>query len=374
MQQSNLERQISDLMKKHISNNFPPGVAVAAYLGGASPIQIALAQGLAVLDPSTPATKQTIFELGSITKVFTGTLMAVNFTALNDPVTKYLLDTSDNPALQNVTLQQLATHTSGFPKDVSQKDFPGEHKDGAYYLFHGEAPAADSALLNFWKNWNPNTYSNDCSPCPTGTCWQYSNVGFVTLGYAAAAVAEMNYNQMLQEKITGPLGMPATAAQVPSNFPKAQGYVKGKDGQPVPAKGEAEDLKSNAEDMLKWLAAQLAPPGPVRTGILYAQDTYFLAKNQCAGSKEPTIYNMGLGWQMRPLDMSNPSSPTLYLKDGASGLGGQSCWMGFVGDLNAGVTVLTNAVGAPQKPAYLGHKILELLVGQTVSPEPEELS
>jgi beta-lactamase class C len=370
MQQSNLEQEIYSLMGDYLDNNYTPGVAVAAYQSGAAPI--VLARGFAVLKPdqNVEVTTKTVFELGSVTKVFTATLMAFNFSALNDPITKHLPYTIANPALANITLQQLATHTSGFPKDVTEKDFSGPGKDGATYLFQDQKPPEDSALFNFWNKWNPTDYSNECSSCPVGTCWQYSNVGFVTLGYAAAG---LNYTSMLQEKITGPkvLNMPATGANVSASFPKAQGYVRNKQGEIELAKGEAADLKSNAEDMYNWLKAQFSPPASLENAINIAQDTFFRASEQCVGSQKPTVYDMGLGWQMRPLNKTSDSQ-RLFLKDGASGLGGQSCWIGYVFNPNAGVVVLTNGVGAQKKPASLGLQILGKLLDQTINIGVEE--
>jgi hypothetical protein len=183
--------------------------------------------------------------------------------------------------------------------------------------------------------------------------------------------SQLEYNSLLQEKITGSkvLDMPATAAQTPANLPKAQGYKYGKNGIEQ-AQGEAADLKSNALDMYNWLKAQLFPPASVQNAINLTQDKYFFASNQCAGSKKPTLYDMGLAWQMRPLDQS-PNSPQLFIKDGATGLGGQSCWMGYVFNPNAGVVVLTNGVGAKQPPSFLGLQILNTLLGKAIPSEPE---
>jgi beta-lactamase class C len=365
-QQSALEQEIYALMGDYLDRYYTPGIAVAAYQDGTPPIL--LGRGLAVIETGTDVTTQTVFELGSITKVFTATLLALNPGALKECVIKHLPAKVTNKALEQITLVELATHTSGFPEDVPAK-MGGEGGDGAIYLFQDQAPPSNSALVSFWNKWDPTDYPNDCSTCPVGSCWQYSNVGFVTLGYAAAGT---HYNSLLADRITGSKGlnMPATGAIIPANFPKAQGYVD-KDGKPVPAKGEAADLKSNAEDMYTWLTAQISQRGPLQAAILDTQDVFFRASQQCTGNKRPTVYDMGLAWQMRPLNNS-PQSQQLYVKDGASGLGGQSCWMGFVSNPNAGVVVLTNGVGAQQPPSYLGLQILGKLLGQSIDVALQE--
>src|SRR5262249_1030157 len=156
---------------------------------------------------------------------------------------------------------------------------------------------------------------NYCSPCKVGTCWQYSNVGFVTLGYA---VAGTQYNSQLEANITGrkQLNMRSTAAQPPAGAKVAQGYVM-KNGAVHPAKGEAEDLKSNANDMLVWLRAQLGigdVPKPLASAIALTHNTYFTPQQQCAQANKPIKFNMGLAWQFHALPKSDL---TLYIKDGS---------------------------------------------------------
>lgn len=187
-------------------------------------------------------------------------------------------------------------------------------------------------------------------------------MGFVTLGYAAAGE---QYNSQLAANITGlqQLNMSSTAAQIPPTAPKAQGYHK----NGTAATKEAEDLKSNANDMLIWIKAQLgvgSVPQALASAIALTQKTYFTSKQQCAQSKHPINFNMGLAWQIHPLP---GTKIILFIKDGASGLGGQSCWVGFVPERKAGVAVLTNGVGAKPAPSALGLQILDTLLGLPLS-------
>ena len=175
------------------------------------------------------------------------------------------------------------------------------------------------------------------------------------------------YNTQLASQITGAqqLNMPSTATQAPAGAPVAQGYVK-KDGIVQPAAGEAEDLKSNAQDMLVWLKAQLGigkVPSALASAIALTHKTYFTPKQQCAKANKPIKFDMGLAWR-HALPETNL---TLFIKDGSSGLGGQTCWVGFIPKKKIGVAVLTNAVGASQAPAALGIQILDTLLGLSVS-------
>ncbi len=368
----NLTQNIKDLMDNYIAPGYPPGVAVAAYISGKESLELTLGRGLANKESGLKAGPEVIFELGSVTKVFTATFLALRPSLLNDPLSKHLPVKIHNPLVEQVTLKQLATHIAGFPEDVPE-EFGGDGRDGAIYLFQDQAPPVCSALEKFWNEWNPTDKrgNNYCWPCQVGTCWQYSNVGFVTLGYA---VAGAQYNTQLTAQITGPqqLNMPSTGAQPPSGAKLAQGYLK--NGKAAP--GEAPDLKSNALDMLIWLKAQLNSikmSSPLNRAIMATHDLYFTSAQQCqcVQSKHPIQFNMGLGWQIRALQMQG-TSQNLYAKDGVSGLGGQSCWMGFVPDQNAGVVVLTNGVGADEPPAALGLQILDTLLGLPVSVRPPE--
>lgn len=358
---ADLTSNIVDLIDHYLASGYPPGAAVAAYHGEHEPFELTIGRGLANKQSELKAGPEVVFELGSVTKVFTATLLALQPSILSDPLSRHLPVTVNNANLADVTLQQLATHTSGFPRDVPQK-IKGPGKDGAVYLFRDQAPPSDSALVKFWNQWGSTDTPNYCSPCKVGTCWQYSNVGFVTLGYAAAGVG---YNTQLAANITGPqqLNMPSTAAQVPPDAKKAQGYHPNGNA----ATKEAEDLKSNANDMLIWIKAQLGVgsiPQALASAIALTQKTYFTSQQQCAQSKHPIKFNMGLAWQIHPLP---GTKIMLFIKDGASGLGGQSCWVGFVPERKAGVAVLTNGVGAKPAPAALGLQILDTLLGLPLS-------
>lgn len=363
-EQDGYAKTIAGLMDNYLAANFTPGVAVAVHYSEKGNLDVVLGRGLANKEPVLNASPEVIFELGSVTKVFTATLLALQPKILDDPLSEHLPVAVNNPLLKQVKLKELATHTSGFPREVP-RIILGPGNDGGMYLFHDQAPPAGSALVEFWNSWKPDDKPNYCHPCKIGTCWQYSNVGFVTLGYAAAGTA---YNTQLASQITGPqqLNMPSTAAQAPAGAVVAQGYVK-KDGQVQPAKGEAEDLKSNAQDMLVWLKAQLGigkVPSALASAIALTHKTYFTPKQQCAKANKPIKFDMGLAWQMHALAETNL---TLFIKDGSSGRGGQSCWVGFIPKKKIGVAVLTNAVGAAQAPAALGIQILDTLLGLPVS-------
>jgi len=152
--------------------------------------------------------KNTIFEIGSITKVFTSILLAEavreNLAQFDDPVSTHLTELKfkkDSP-FQSITLSELATHTSGLPR------LPVDLSDGADrenpYVHYNEQRLTQS-LIDFRNKQleNPGEYS-------------YSNYGTGILGYVLTQIYEQTYRDLLKEKILDPLNM--TSTDVPTRF------------------------------------------------------------------------------------------------------------------------------------------------------------
>ena len=344
------EGPIAELIRKHMENTQTPGIAVGLYDGNHEPSGQIFPQGYANFESKRPVSPELVFEIGSVTKVFTSTLLGYRPEILDEPLAEHLPIKGRNPELRRVRVVNLATHTSGFPPNVE-----GPGRDGGPYLFHDRLPPVDSAILKLWRNWAPTHPLNGyCRTCGVGTCWNYSNVGFVTLGFV---VAGDHYNQVLKEKITGPLSMKGTSANPPEGSPLADGYVF-KNGERHPATGRDVDLKASALDMISWIKAQVQPyeveDQALGAAIVQTHQKRFFASQQCPQS-QPIHFDMGLGWQIHPfLD----TGLTIAIKDGGTFLGGQSCWVGFIESKKLGVAVLTNMIGGKSSPAELGLQIL----------------
>jgi CubicO group peptidase (beta-lactamase class C family) len=342
---------INKVIDDCLHGGYPSAVSVAFYYADSDPQELTIAKGIVNRELNLPASPDVIFELGSVTKVFTSTLLGFDPDLLDQPLRKHLPIQASNPNLEQVTLKMLGTHTSGFPRDVPHKSGPGA--DGGLYLFHDEEPPADSALVHLWENWTPREKDNYCSACTPGTCWQYSNVGFVTLGYA---VAKNAYNSLLREKVTGPLKMNSTGAQIPDSALLALGYPK--TGETEYPCGQLQDLKSSGNDMLTWIKANLgviSMPKPLSDAIVVTHKTWFEASQQCRQPHVPPIhFDMGLAWQKSFL---RNSSFLMWAKDGGGNC--SSCWIGFIPEKQIGVAVLTNGSHADQTPTDLGISILQ---------------
>lgn len=199
----------------------------------------------------TPPTPRTIFSIGSITKTFTAALFANGVSTRPDcldwdsGLKRYLGSTGDlSPILQRITPRMLAQHTSGLAPDSTGPE------DGVG-LFLKDPSAAPPSLVDLWRTHN--------SPQP-GSCWVYSNLGFVTLGFTAVSAYGcaagsniQSYQRLLRDQITTPLNMPDTLTIVPDGAPVARAYPNGRGV----SSGAASDIKSSAADMHTWLLAHL---------------------------------------------------------------------------------------------------------------------
>lgn len=336
------------------------GISVALYYPKDSTVPGFCKYGSA--GPNIDITPETVYGLGSLTKVFTAALAAYlseqgKIGDLNATLVGPYLPVS-GPYWEKVTFEQFATQTSGMPRVA----------DGPYanQLFNDQPPPPNQ--ISWWNN-NQNGFLDNL------TCWLYSNAGFVTLGFAVAAAAEQGYTALLNEAITGPLDMPNTfaASDVPPDAGLAWGYNSDQSEVSITC---AADLKSSAQDMLTFLAAvyeamQLQASGGSLTPLQWALwDTaqVWIPNPYTCPDHTPTSFSMGLGWQIPTIDSSQ-----VLVKDGLTSLGGCSCWAGLTRYDPAvppvGIALMTNQVNVP--PDLTGHTIFqEILQGSSASDEP----
>lgn len=195
----------------------------------------------------------TLFEIGSVTKVFTALLLAdmVHRKELgfDDPVDRYLPSGFRTPQRNGraITLADLATHTSGlpyFPFPVATTPHPLEAL-GRFTVSDLRSWLADLAL------------SRD-----PGAQWEYSNVGYGVLGLALANRAGMTYDALLDRRVIGPLGLEDTTLHPRGEATRR--LAVGHDATLAPIApidlgifAPAGALRSTAADLLTFLGAAL---------------------------------------------------------------------------------------------------------------------
>ncbi|RFM27650.1 serine hydrolase domain-containing protein [Deminuibacter soli] len=197
------------------------------------------------------ADEHTLYEIGSITKSFTGILLGQAVVDgklnLNDPVSKYLGEGYENLAYNNkpVTIIHLANHTAGFPKNVP--DYPGTY-------------TADE-IFKVYRDYSEAQFLTDLKEvkltAEPGAVFRYSNAGTQLLAIILEKLYHADYAALIRKYVTGPAGMSHTATVVNVND-IAQGYDAAGNAMPlleqwktIPAAGY---LKSNIHDMLRYIA------------------------------------------------------------------------------------------------------------------------
>ncbi|HZX06907.1 serine hydrolase domain-containing protein [Kribbella sp.] len=213
--QSWLDENLTDLITKH----GVPAASVAVLAGGE--VSTAAA-GILNLNTGVEATTDSVFQIGSITKLWTTTLImqlvADGKLDLDRPVREYLpgFRLADEAAAAAITPRQLLTHTSGFSGDAFTATSRG---DDAVELF------VDDVLPELPQE------------IPPGAGFSYNNSGFVVLGRIAEVLRGKPYHQLIREHIAVPLelGHVATIPDEALLYRAALGHIAPQPGDPVQA-------------------------------------------------------------------------------------------------------------------------------------------
>jgi serine-type D-Ala-D-Ala carboxypeptidase/endopeptidase len=266
----------------------------------------------------------TVFEIGSATKVFTSLLLADMVqrgeVALDDPVTKYLPPGTKVPERngRSITLVDLATHTSGLPR-VPANLMP---KDPAN-------PYADYSVAQLYQFLSTYQLTRDI-----GSKYEYSNLGGGLLGHVLARRAGMDYEALVRSRICDPLGMTSTRITLSPDMKArlAAGHNQGMEtvaNWDLPTLAGAGALRSTANDLLTFLAANLG----------YTKSPLAPAMAAMRNVRRPTDQaglEVALGWHV-----FTTGGREIIWHNG--GTGGYRSFMGFDPQTRIGVVVLSNA-------------------------------
>ena len=316
-----------------------PGMAVGVALAGKTYV---LTYGVASTETRRPVTRDTLFEVGSVTKTFTATLacyaQVAGSLSLSDKIAKYL------PALEgsefgNISLLHLATHTPG--------GIPLQVPDGI---------SNNQQLMEYFKNWRP-TYK-------PGTYRTYANPSIGTLGLIAAKSMGQDFAALLEQRLFPGLGLKSSYIHVPPArmADYAQGYTK--DDAPIRmAPGvldsEAYGLRTTAGDLVRFLEANMSgvpldeplrkaiaethtgyfQAGPMTQDLIWEQYPYPVALQTLLDGNSPAmIYNPTPVTKIDPPQKPRPD--VLINKTGSTN--GFSAYVAFVPAKRLGIVVLAN--------------------------------
>jgi serine-type D-Ala-D-Ala carboxypeptidase/endopeptidase len=238
---------------------------------------------LAKGDPRT-LDGDTIFEIGSISKVFTSLLLAdmVNRkeVTLDDPAAQYLPEHVRMPERNGkpIRLLDLATHSSGLPNAPSNMN----RKDPAN-------PYADYSVDELYEFLSGYTSLRD-----PGSEVEYSNLGAGLLGHILARRAGTDYESLVRSRITHPLGMPDTGITLTPSMKQRMATGHNAMLAPVanwdlPTLAGAGALRSSTNDMLTFLEAFLG----------YKESPLAPSMKAMLGVRRPVgkaSFEIGMGW------------------------------------------------------------------------------
>jgi serine-type D-Ala-D-Ala carboxypeptidase/endopeptidase len=218
----------------------------------------------------------TVFEIGSITKVFTGILLAQAVlngeVKLDDPISMYLPEGVTAPEYEgkSITLFDLATHTAGLPREAINYN---STIDQMYAYLSG--------------------YRLTRAP---GSAYEYSNYGFGLLGNLLVRVAgQADYEALLLDRITRPLGMGSTRIELTPDMSSRlatphQSYAVNSVSWNAPVFEGAGSIRSTANDMLTFLAANM---GMTETELQPALQLANIPQRSTGGDEY-----IGFGWHL----------------------------------------------------------------------------
>ena len=347
--QVNIEQIVAQKVQPILPQNGKGGgVAVAVRMNGKTSF---FNYGFANNAQNRRVAEDSIFNLGSVGKVFATTLLAQavkqDELSLDDPVAKYVTELQRGGDIRRVTLGQLASHTSGLPRVPQQYEqwHRGGYKWPDFVRF-----------LNSWKA-GPNH--------EPGQQYLYSNAAMVLLRVALEGRFNTRFAALMHQRLTGPLGMTSTALPLPRDLlgRAVQGYSP--TGQPSGRPGEeggtfewpgSGQIYSSSRDMATFLAAnlgELPDHRPIESAMALAQQPVFTVG--------PRL-KLGLAWQNVPA-----GNFTIIDKNG--GLNNTSTYIGFAPQRKLGVVILVNR--GKQHATGIGRQILRALAQDQSEPSSE---
>jgi D-alanyl-D-alanine-carboxypeptidase/D-alanyl-D-alanine-endopeptidase len=269
----------------------------------------------------------TIYEIGSITKVFTAILLAdmviKGQVHLDDPISKFLPKSVKFPVRngKEITLLDLTTQTSGLPRmpdNFNPKD--------------PENPFADYTVEQMYAFLSNYTLTRDI-----GSRYEYSNIGVGILGHILSLVAGTDYETLVKKRICEPLKMNSTVITLTSKLKEnlATGHnesEKSVSNWDLPTLAGAGALRSTVNDMLIFTAANL---GLIKSAL----DSAILLSHIIRDSTVYPDVDIAMGWHI----FKKFGNPIIW-HDGETG--GYSTFIGLDENSKKGIVVLSNSVNA----------------------------
>ena len=344
---------ISRFIRKEMKRLQVPGVALGIYHKRQ---EFTAGFGITSVEHPLPVTVDTLFQTGSISKTFTGTLIMMlveqGKVDLDTPVKTYIKDfhLNDPEVTQKVTVRQLLTHMGGWVGDYFN-DF-GNGDDAL------DRMVRDIAKLPQIQ--------------PLGTIWSYNNTGFNVASRIIEVITNQPYEQAMQEMLLTPLGLDMTffyPSDILFTHRFVVGHQKVKEKMKVArpwAIGRAGNgvggVVSTVRDLLKYGRFHISKG---KKGVISGKSLKAMRVPQVdAGARGM----MGITWFIRKVD-----DVTVYAHGGATN--GQQAFFFFIPTEDFACAILTNSDDGGIITAGVFSKALELYFNAKAEPpKPIETS
>jgi len=330
---NSMQEEVDYLMEKYVRMG-----AAIAIIDSRQELHTYFYGQLSENNPSPPD-ENSLFEIGSMTKTFTATLLAGKVlegeVSLDDPVQDYLpgeeVTIPDWEGIP-IRLRHLATHTSGLPRVARES---GQPKPEGYDPNNPYGAYTTEHVYDYLNNWCTLEFE-------PGTGYSYSNTGAGLLGHVLGLEDGTSYNQLLSREILEPLGMLSTtldleAEQIPFLAP---GHDERLDSvQNYTAHDIYEGagfIKSSLRDMILYLKANM---GLIGDGSAYelSQQVYYDVGDVTYDDRDGHFYlSIGLGWHIHTV-----SEEYVYCYHGGR-TNGYMAFMAFDRDRPTGFVVMFN--------------------------------
>ena len=317
------EFALSDSVKKVIRDNVDNGKHQSLFVGIIDENNIEYYYYGDTAKDETPIDENTLFEIGSVTKVFTALILAdmvekgeVN---LNDPIDKFLPEGVSTPSKngRTITLFDLATHSSGLPR--MPDNFPISDMNEQFQYDREEMYDSLSKV----------ELSREI-----GSEYEYSNFGVSLLGHILSLQAGQSYEELLQERVLDKFGLESTCVkqcdELRDRFAKPHlfGFPANELNLSDDMSGAGE-IRSSGKDMLTFLSYAMGlKDSDLRSSFELTQKV-----NRQIDDK----LSIGLAWHMLQKE-----DRTIIWHNGATN--GFTSFVGFDPESNQGVVVLTNSL------------------------------
>ena len=323
-----LEAALDSEVMKLIHHDASYGMVIGVYKDGKSFIK---GYGTVSKESATVPSAATVFQIASVSKLFTTSLLQIlcdeGVLRMDATLGELIGDSiALSPAAQQVTLKQLATHTSGFPRIPKSLDTKAT-----------ELAGKENLMQNPYSHLGPKyifDYLETTEDYGTSGRFEYSNFGMGLLGHVLELVTKKNLESLAAEKLLAPLDMRNTAISLTPEMKEhlAQGYTASRQPTPSPiwtfsALAGAGAFNSNVEDMMQFVRANIEDDSPMSLTLKKMHTPQFDG-------------DTGIGW-MQPTFLDRFfGNKTVFWHSGI--VGGYASYVSVDTKTKIGIVVLSN--------------------------------